>query len=249
MKTLLWISLILPLTLLACSSPEPINYGQEFEFEFLTSETNTLELHLAKGEVFYGRFNAWTVPEVPPPPASIVRLMDGVKLDNVSIRPTFSWLHYGVLQYRLIIATDSRFTNIVYETTVWESPLTDAVNLQYNTAYFWRFIVANVDPTDDWGQVIYESPLSTTVLHGMFFTQEKPSPPPAHESAELIFYAMNYWQQTILDAGRVQGYAFEIEASESSVYYLVFNSADVLKVSLIYNSPAPLRKSSISFTR
>ncbi len=231
MKTLLWISLILPL--LACSSPEPINYVQEFEF--VTSEANALELHLAKGETFQGYFSAWTIPELPPPPESTVLLLEGATQDNVSIQPTFGWHDYEVSEYRLSIATDPKFDNIVYDRPFTEFSPPAAAYLQYNTAYYWRFIVPDVfiaTPTD--------SRYDTLDLRGTFVTQQKPSPPPAPESAELVFYVMNYWQQTILDTGRVHSHTFEIEASESSVYYLVFNAVDALKVSLIYNGQRPL---------
>lgn len=56
-----------------------------------------------------------------------------------SIRPTFDWdAIAGALSYRIDVATDAGFSNIVFSAETTDTELLSSVSLDENTQYFWR---------------------------------------------------------------------------------------------------------------
>lgn len=85
------------------------------------------------------------IADTPPPPITLTTPPD--QAVDVVVNPYFSWTaNPGIEQYTVQVATNSTFTNIVYEAAVYglshrfDSSLT---RLETNTTYYWRVLSEN----------------------------------------------------------------------------------------------------------
>lgn len=62
---------------------------------------------------------------------------------NQPVRPVFTWTGSNTETYKIDVATDSGFSNIVYTNTVTGTTVTPNVDLQSNTQFYWRVTATN----------------------------------------------------------------------------------------------------------
>ncbi|MBI3005411.1 MAG: fibronectin type III domain-containing protein [Ignavibacteriales bacterium] len=95
--------------------------------------------------------NVWSFTTVPSPPAAPTLSTPANGATGVSLNPTLSWASVvGASLYRLQLAVDSVFTNIVVNQTDILSTSYPLVNLSSRTKYFWRVSAANAGGNGDW---------------------------------------------------------------------------------------------------
>jgi len=89
---------------------------------------------------------SFTVSEVAPPPAPVVKLelqAPAHGATNVPLKPTFAWTAVeGAVTYTFVVATDSAFTNKMVDKSAGYSLTTNvyelARELEYSTTYYWQ---------------------------------------------------------------------------------------------------------------
>jgi hypothetical protein len=112
-----------------------------------TSVSNALDYHLSisaaatsEGAVLVAPLNQAVNTDV--------IFMHGFELDvplaTVGLYPTFDWLAVNdALEYRLEVATDAAFSNLIIDITMTELNHTSDVPLGVNTLYYWRVTAIN----------------------------------------------------------------------------------------------------------
>ncbi|MEA3349578.1 MAG: S8 family serine peptidase [Chloroflexota bacterium] len=98
-----------------------------------------------------------------PQPPSIVAPVDGA--DTVSVTPTFRWeLSEQAAYYRLEIATDAAFNQIVYSAEVTETSHTIPDWLEHNRQYHWRVTAANTCGDSTTSTASFETSTPASIL-------------------------------------------------------------------------------------
>ena len=88
-------------------------------------------------------------------PLSIPNLLSPANLTtNTSVKPTFSWNKVAnATSYKINIATDSLFTNIIKTQTSSDTNFTQTPNLVNYTKYYWRVKAFTSTDSSDWSNV------------------------------------------------------------------------------------------------
>jgi len=98
----------------------------------------------------------WSFNTAPAIPGTPVLLLPINNSENVTISPTFQWYKAGgmVISYRLQVATDAGFSNIIYtDSTITDTSKTLPFALTYNTLYHWRVRSRNAAGEGGWSAV------------------------------------------------------------------------------------------------
>ncbi|MHC1738934.1 MAG: T9SS type A sorting domain-containing protein [Ignavibacteriaceae bacterium] len=133
----------------------------------LTDTTKTLTAALENNRTYYwhvaaknatgmGAFSVtWsftTIAAVPGVPVLVLPINSAM---NVPTAPTFVWRGVpNTLTYRLQVATDAGFSNLVYnDTTITDTAKTLPNSLAYNTLFYWKVSAKNAGGTGNWSGV------------------------------------------------------------------------------------------------
>lgn len=163
---------------------------------------------------------------------------------GVDVRPVLNWAAVpGALRYRLRVATDSGFANVIADQTVTTNSATVAVALNANTQYFWR-----VDATNYCGTSAASSTFS--------FTTGTPGTCPAGTTQNSVFFDDNETDAIVWTTSAGAGAntwaraAAQVGTGMSTRLWLGDNSAvtsDQYLVSPSINVPAGAQNPQLSF--
>lgn len=130
------------------------------------SETSYTINSLEREKVYYWRVrgflltaagswsDVWSFSTIPNPPTAPALISPGNNSNDQPVSITCSWNgSSGATSFRVQIATDSLFTNSLYDTSVGLSSSLSVQNLQHETEYFWKVQPSNSGGTGPWSAV------------------------------------------------------------------------------------------------
>jgi hypothetical protein len=108
----------------------------------VASGTHTLEISAQAGSILRSRYTRLELSAAAP--SAPVSVLPADNASNVSRHPLLNWSQIGDAgEYRIEIARDLAFTDVVYTTTTTATTHTVASELDYATRYYWRVTATN----------------------------------------------------------------------------------------------------------
>ena len=184
----------------------------------------------AKNQTGWGNYSAWySFTTIIEPPATAVLISPANASVNQSISLTLQWNAASRAErYRIELAKDSLFSNIVYTDTGTTNLSAPVSGLDYLTKYFWRIKGKNVGGESDW-----------SVINSFTTIIEKPTLPvlasPANNATGVVQPITLVWQKSL----RADKYHVQV-ASDDAFTNIVSETSNLTDSTLTLSTLQPL---------